>query len=82
MPLSISRVNTFYQCYSWKSERWTETIIYTISASNRWMELRGDITNFSYKVLGSQNKLNIGQKNVDVLISFNVSHKVPAKGTI
>ena len=46
------------------------------------MELRGAITNFNLKVLGSQNKLNINQKNVDVMVSFTVSHKVPAKGTI
>lgn len=82
MPLSISRVDTVYTCYTWKSERWTETITYTISASDRWMELRGAITNFDFKVLGSQNKLNIGQKNVDVMVSFTVSHKVPARGTI
>lgn len=33
-------------------------------------------------MLGSQNKLNIGQKNVEVLLSFNVTHKVPVGGTI
>jgi len=33
-------------------------------------------------VLGSQNKLNIGQKNVDVMVSFTVSHRVPVQGTI
>ena len=37
MPLSISRTNTVYYCYSWKSQRWTETITYTISAANRWL---------------------------------------------
>jgi hypothetical protein len=46
------------------------------------MELRGSITNFAFEVLGSQNKLNIGQKNVDVLISFYVTHSVNKKGTI
>jgi hypothetical protein len=82
MPLSISRVDTIYYCYSWKAERWTETILYTVSASDRWLELRGGITNFNFKVLGSQNKLNIGQKNVDVMVSFTVTHRVPARGTI
>ncbi len=46
------------------------------------MELRGDVTGFSLQVLGSQNKLNIGQKNVDVLVTFTVPHKVNKKGTI
>ena len=46
------------------------------------MELRGTITGFNLQVLGSQNKLNIGQKNVDVMVSFTVSHKVPVQGTI
>lgn len=64
------------------SQRWSETITYTITAAQRWMELRGSITNFSFEVLGSQNKLNIGQKNVDVLISFYVTHSVNKKGTI
>ena len=46
------------------------------------MELRGAISGFNFQVLGSQNKLNIGQKNVDVLVSFTVAHKVPVQGTI
>ncbi len=46
------------------------------------MELRGAITGFNFQVLGSQNKLNIGQNNVDVLVSFTVAHKVPVQGTI
>lgn len=82
MPLSISRVDTYYECYTWKAERWAETITYTISASDRWMELRGAINNFKFRVLGSENKLNINQKGVDVMVAFTVSHKVPAKGTI
>lgn len=46
------------------------------------MELRGSITGFNFQVLGSQNKLNIGQKNVDVLVSFTVTHPVNRQGTI
>lgn len=46
------------------------------------MELRGAITGFSFDVLGSHDKLNIGQKNVEVMVSFNVTHVVPSGGSI
>jgi len=82
LPTSISRVNTNYFCYTFISQRWAETITYTITAAQRWMELRGSISGFNFQVLGSQNKLNIGQKSVDVLISFNVTHPVNRQGTI
>ena len=64
MPTSISRVDTTYQAYTFKSERWSETITYTITAAYRWMELRGAISGFSFEVLGSHDKFNIGQKDV------------------
>ena len=64
------------------SERWSETITYTITAAHRWMELRGTISGFSFEVLGSHDKLNVGQKNVEVLVKFNVSHVVNHQGTI
>ena len=47
LPTSISRVNTNYQAYTFKGERHSETITYTITAAHRWMELRGQITSFS-----------------------------------
>lgn len=46
------------------------------------MELRGTISGFSFEVLGSHDKLNVGQKNVEVLVKFNVSHVVNHQGTI
>jgi hypothetical protein len=46
------------------------------------MELRGSVSGFSLQVLGSQDKLNIGQKNVDVMVSFTTSHITYAGGTI
>lgn len=81
LPTSISRVSTNYQAFTFKSERWSETITYTITP-NRWLELRGTISGFSFEVLGSHDKLNIGQKDVEVLITFNVSHVVNRGGTI
>lgn len=47
MPLSISRVNTNYLVYTYMNRRANEVITYTITAANRWMELRGSITGFS-----------------------------------
>lgn len=82
LPLSISRVDTYFSCYTFRSGRWSETIRYTVTANYRWLELRGIISNFKYEVVGSQNKLNIGQKNVEVLVSFRVQHKVPKGGSI
>lgn len=82
LPISISRVDTTYKAYTFLSGRWSETITYTVGASGRWLEIRGIISGFSLQVVGSQNKLNIGQKNVEVLVTFNVSHNVPAGGTI
>ena len=82
LPVSISRTNTYYNAFTFKSERWAETIQYTITAAHRWMELRGAITDFSFEVLGSQDKLNIGQEDVDVLVSFTVSHIVNRGGSI
>ena len=82
LPTSISRLDTTYKCYTFMSLRWAETITYTITAASRWMELIGSISGFSFTVLGSQNKLNVGQKSVDVLVTFNVSHPVNAQGTI
>ncbi len=82
LPTSISRDDTTYKCYTYLSTRYTEVITYTITANNRWMELRGSITNFNFQVLGSQDKLNIGQKNVNVMVSFTTSHITYAGGSI
>ena len=46
------------------------------------MELRGLISNFDFEVLGSQDKLNIGEKAVEIMVSFNVEHEVERGGTI
>lgn len=46
------------------------------------MELRGAISGFKFEVLGSHDKLNIGQKDVEVLVTFNVSHIINQGGTI
>ena len=46
------------------------------------MQLRGAITDFEFTVLGSHDKLNIDQKNVEVLVTFTVSHIVNRGGTI
>ena len=64
------------------SERWAETITYTVPAASRWMELRGLISDFEFSVLGSQDKLNIGQTDVEVMVSFTVEHLVERGGTI
>lgn len=48
LPLSISRVDTYFNCYTFRSGRWSETIRYTITADYRWLELRGTISNFKY----------------------------------
>ena len=44
--------------------------------------MRGSIKNFSLAVVGSQNKLNVGQKNVEIVISFTTEHLVPKGGSI
>ena len=82
LPKSISRSDTTYQAYTFKSSRWAETITYTITALNRWMEIRGQVSNFGLEVLGSQDKLNIGQRAVEVKISFTVQHTVEEGGSI
>lgn len=82
LPISISRVDTTYTCYTFLSGRWSETITYTVTASSRWLEIRGAISGFGLQVLGSQNKLNVGQNNVEVLVSFTVAHSVPVGGSI
>ena len=41
MPVSISRVDTTWTAWTYKSQRFTETITYKMTAANRWMELRG-----------------------------------------
>lgn len=82
LPTSISRVDTIYKAYTFLASRYSEVITYTITANYRWMELRGSITGFSLQVLGSQDKLNIGQKNVDVLVSFTTSHITYKGGSI
>jgi hypothetical protein len=64
LPISISRVDTYFYCYTFLQGRWAETIKYTITAATRWLALRGAITNFNFQVVGSQNKLNVGQQNV------------------
>ena len=46
------------------------------------MELRGAISGFNFQVLGSQDKLNIGQKDVAVMVSFTTSHITYAGGSI
>lgn len=81
LPTDLSRVNTYYEAFTFKSERWSEIIQYTITPA-RWLELRGAITDFSIEVLGSQDKLNINQKEVDVLVSFTTSHIINRGGTI
>jgi len=53
-----------------------------MTAATRWLALRGTISNFNFNVVGSQNKLNINQKNVEVTVSFTVQHMVPVGGTI
>lgn len=53
-----------------------------MTAAARWLEIRGGITGFNLQVLGSQNKINVGQKDVEVLVSFTVAHMVPVGGTI
>lgn len=53
-----------------------------MTAAGRWLALRGTISNFTFNVVGSQNKLNINQKNVEVTIGFKVQHMVPIGGTI
>lgn len=37
LPTSISRVDTTYTAYTFKSNRWSETITYTIKANPRWL---------------------------------------------
>jgi hypothetical protein len=39
LPLSISRLDTTYLCYNFISNRWSNTITYTITAAYRWMEI-------------------------------------------
>jgi hypothetical protein len=82
LPNSISRVDTTFQCYTFRSGRWSETITYTVTAAARWLELRGTLSNFAFSVVGSQNRLNIGQKNVEVLVKFRTQHLVPKGGSI
>lgn len=82
LPTSISRVDTTYKVYTYLGARYAEVITYTITANYRWMELRGSISGFSLQVLGSQDKLNIGQKGVDVLVSFTTSHILYKGGSI
>jgi hypothetical protein len=82
LPLSISRTDTTFSGYTFMAGRYSEIITYTLTASARWLELRGAISNFNYQVVGSQNKLNVGQKDVEVLFSFRVEHKVPKGGSI
>jgi hypothetical protein len=52
LPLSISRVDTTYNCYNFISNRWSRTITYTISAAYRWQEIKGSITSFTFAVVG------------------------------
>jgi hypothetical protein len=82
LPISISRVDTTFTCYTFESGRWSETITYTMTAAARWLEIRGAVSGFSLQVLGSQNKINVGQQDVEVLVTFNVSHMVPIGGSI
>lgn len=44
--------------------------------------MQGTITGFNFEVLGSHDKLNINQKNVDVLVTFTVTHVVNRGGCI
>ena len=81
LPTSLSRSLTTYQGFTFKSSRWAETITYSIT-TDRWLELKGTITGFKFEVLGLQDKLNVNQKNVDVLVSFKVSHPVNRGGCI
>lgn len=37
LPISLSRSDTTYQCYTFKSGRWSETITYTVAALVRWL---------------------------------------------
>lgn len=64
LPISLSRIDTTFKSYNFLTGRWKETVTHTIGATTRWIELRGTITGFSLSVLGTQNNLNVGQKNV------------------
>lgn len=75
-------MDTIYKAYNFKSARYAEIVTYTITAAYRWMELRGAISGFSFQVLGLQDKLNINQKNVDVMVSFTTSHIILKGGSI
>ena len=37
LPISISRTDTTFTCYTFQSGRWAETITYTITAASRWL---------------------------------------------
>lgn len=37
LPISISRVDTTFTCYTFQSGRWSETITYTVTAASRWL---------------------------------------------
>lgn len=71
MPTSLSRVLKQYKAYTFKSTRYAEVITYTITP-DRWMELQGEISNFEFTIMGSHDKLNINQKDVEVMIEFDV----------
>ena len=51
-----------------------------MTASYRWLELRGAIIGFSFSVVGSQNIINVSQKNVEVLVGFTTQHILLASG--
>ena len=53
----------------------SEVITYSIT-TDRWLELLGSISNFEFTVLGSHDKLNIGQKAVEVMVEFDVEHEI------
>jgi hypothetical protein len=82
LPLSISRVDTYFKTYTFMSGRWKETITHTVTANHRWLELRGAISGFSIEVVGNQNNINVGQKNVEILVKFTTEHLVPKGGSI
>lgn len=82
LPLSISRTDTTYKCYNFLINRWTHTLTYTITAANRWKEIQGTITSFSFAVIGRQEKIQAQKKSVEVLIGFRTTHIIPANGCI
>lgn len=82
LPLSISRTNTFFNCYTFTGSRFTYNIQYTLTAANRWKELQGSLNTFTFQVLGRQEKATAMRSYVEVMIGFKTAHLIPANGAI